>query len=605
MIRRNVSVCKADFLRYSVTVRKLEGLSASRGIAIGPAFRLGEAPQATVPRRAISPEEAADELGRFDSALEAARQELLLLRDERNRDQSGILDAHLMMLSDPEFIPLVRKSLETRLLNAEAVLSDSVDEAAAVLRSAGDEYLAERAVDIEDAFGRVLGHLSRSSSLSGATGVSRTVSNLFVPPGSILIARNMKPSETLSLRDSGIAGIALEEGGATSHVAILARSWGIPAVMGARGVLGAVEDGEEIVLDAIDGLVVLSPGPDLLSSYRTRASLSGKEGAAARERKPFRSSDRLETADGVTVRLHANIALPGETAEAMDEGAAGIGLFRSEFVFLSSADLPDEEAQFEAYRSALDLAEGCPVVIRTLDAGADKAIGEQLDVFEKNPLLGWRAIRYCLDRRDLFRTQLRALLRASAFGDLRVLFPMISCVEELDAALEVFEEAKAELSAEGIAFRDKLKVGVMVEIPAAAVCADLLAKKADFLSIGTNDLVQYTMAVDRENSRVAHLFDHFNPAVLRLVDATIKAGRRARVGVSMCGEMAGEPAAVLLLLGMGLRDFSMSPSRIESVRELVSKANAADAEELARAALSLSAAREIRKLVQERLKNYG
>ncbi len=603
MIRRNASVCKADFLRYSDTVRKLEGLSASRGIAIGPAFRLREAPKANVTRRAISPEDAPGELRRFDAALEASRQDLLLLRDERNRDQSGILDAHLMMLSDPEFIPLVRKSIETRLFNAEAILSDSVGEAAGALRSTGDAYLAERAVDIEDAFGRVLGHLAKSSDSTGSAG--RAVSGIFVPPGSILIARNMKPSETLSLRDSGIAGIALEEGGSTSHVAILARSWGIPAVMGARGICGAVADGEEIVLDAIDGLVVLSPGPDVLSAYRSRASLSAADESARRDRPFVPSPDHVETADGVAVRLLANIALPEEAADAMDEGASGIGLFRSEFIFLASSSLPGEEDQFEAYRSAVERANGKPVVIRTLDSGADKAIGEQLDVFEKNPLLGWRAVRYCLDRRDFFRVQLRALLRASAFGDLRVLFPMISCVEELDATLEVLDEAKGELASEGVAYRDRLKVGIMIEIPAAAVCADLLAAKVDFFSIGTNDLVQYTMAVDRENPRVAHLFDYFNPAVLRLIDATLKAGARAHIGVSMCGEMAGEPAAVLLLLGMGLRDFSMAPSRIASVSELVGKVSVADAEELARAALALSAAREIRKLVQERLKNYG
>ncbi len=583
MIRRIASVCKADFLRYSGKVRKLEGLSASRGIAIGPAFIFGEEALPEIPRTAIEPGETAAEWSRFEAALEASKQEILLLRDERNRDQSGILDAHLMMLSDPEFIPRIKRSLETTLVNVEAVLSDAVAEAAAMLRSTGDDYLAERAVDIEDAFARVQGNLAkRSPRVAGQARASSA--STFIPPGSILVARAMRPSEALSLRDSGVAGIVLEEGGATSHVAILARSWRIPAVMGARGAVELVSDGVETILDANDGLVLVAPGNDLVSSYRARMTRIDKDLESKASSRVLSRDAPLTTACGERVNLLANIALAEEAALAIEDGAVGIGLYRSEFLFLGSRGLPHEETQFAAYRAAVELSRGAPVVVRTLDAGADKALDEQIELAEKNPLLGWRAVRFCLDRKDVFRTQLRALLRASAFGDLRIMFPMISCVEELDAALDALDEARSELAAAKVPFRKGLKVGIMIEIPAAAACADLLAKKVDFMSIGTNDLIQYTMAVDRENSRVAHLFDCYQPAVLRLIDATIRAGERTRTSVSMCGEMAHDPAAVFLLLGMGLRNFSMASERIGAVRDLVERVTLADAQELARSA---------------------
>ena len=507
-----------------------------------------------------------------------------------------------MMLGDPDFIPKIRNDLSRKLLNVEAVMKDAVEESAGVLRATGDSYLAERAVDIEDAFDRVMGHVLQARR-EGHRGQTQVSPSRFIPPGTILVAKNLKPSEALSIRDSGITGIVLEEGGATSHVAILARSWRIPAVMGVRGIIDETADGEEIILDAEDGVVVLEPGTDLAASYRSRLS-GGRPRSESEAELLSIAKAPAKTRDGTLLTLRANIALADEAVSARTQGALGVGLFRSEFFFLGSDVTPDEETQFEAYRRAVEGMKGEPVVIRTLDAGGDKMLGEQADLAEKNPLLGWRAVRYCLDRRDLFRTQLRALLRASHYGDLRIMFPMISSVEELDSALEVLEEAKAECAEAGQAFTRRIKTGIMIEIPAAAVCADLLAKKADFMSIGTNDLIQYTMAVDRENAKVAHLYDCYNPAVLRMIRMTIEAGRKARVDVSMCGEMAGDPAAVFLLMGMGLRNFSMSPALIGPVKELVRKVSLADAEVLAAAALELSAAREIRKLVQERMKTY-
>jgi phosphotransferase system enzyme I (PtsI) len=581
-------------------VKRLEGLSASRGIVIGPVFCLADEVPVSIPHFSITAREVDAHWKRFEDSLETAKGELTLLRDERNKEQSAILEAHLMMLSDPEFIPQIKKSLETRLLNIETVLKSKVDEAAGMLRAMGDAYLSERAVDIEDAFGRVMGHLLGASGKNRAgTGPSR-----FVPPGAIIASRNIKPSSALALKDSGIAGIMLEEGGATSHVAILARTWRIPAVMGVRGLMDSVADGEKVILDATDGIVIQDPPGDVIDSYRARLSVDVRQQAETAVERSMLVAAKAETTDGTQVSLRANIASADEALSALGEGADGVGLFRSEFLFLETDSLPDEETQYKAYRAAVENMKGKPVVIRTLDAGADKMLAEQQGLAEKNPLLGWRAVRFCLDRRDLFKTQLRALLRAGVHGDLRVMFPMISNVEELDAVLDVLEESRSELSRDKAAFNAKVKVGIMIEIPAAAVCADILAKKADFMSIGTNDLTQYTMAVDRENPKVAHLFDCYNPAVLRLVRHTIEAGKASRSEVSMCGEMAGDPGAALLLLGMGLRTFSMAPTLIAQVKDIVRKVSISEAEELASAALELSCAREIRKLVQERLKTY-
>jgi len=582
------------------TVRKLEGLSASRGIAIGPVFCLADETPAAIPRYPIRESDAETHWLRFEAALEESRNELSLLKDDGNKEQSLILGSHLMMLSDPEFIPQIKKALFSQLFNIESVLKQKVDEAAGMLRSTGDAYLAERAVDIEDAFDRVTAHLVSPSAKQKSSGQKTR----FIPPGAILAARNLKPSETLALKDSGIVGIILEEGGATSHVAILARSWHLPAVMGVRGLLDGLVDGQETILDAVDGLVIVDAQPETVAAYRSRSRSDKRlEAETAIERFALVTA-RCETTDGTMLTLRANIALAGEAAAALEEGAEGVGLFRSEFLFLGSDEFPDEDTQFEAYRTAVEDMAGAPVIIRTLDAGADKMVGEQMDLAEKNPLLGWRAVRYCLDRRDLFKTQLRALLRASTFGDLRIMFPMISTVDELDAVLAVLAECRTECLRDGITFNTGLKVGIMVEIPSAAVCADLLARKADFMSIGTNDLIQYTMAVDRENPKVAHLYDCYNPAVLRLIAQTIEAGKKTGTEVSMCGEMAGDPAAVFLLAGMGLRSFSMAPTLITQVKEFIRKVSITDAESLAKAAFELSSAHDIRNLVQEKTNTY-
>ena len=604
MIRRFQSVCKAHFLEYSGYVITLEGLSASRGLVMGPVFCLADGEPAEIPRYEIHPGEVSLQWERLQSALERSRSELSLLMQDRTREQTEIIEAHVMMLNDPDFIPRIKSLLEEKLVNVETVLHEAVQENVNILRSTGDSYLAERAVDIEDAFDRVMRHLLRDPSpeTGGPRGTGST--SRFVPPGTILVARNIMPSEAITLRDAGILGIVLEEGGATSHVAILARAWRIPAVMGVRGILDAVADGDEVILDGGDGLVIVAPPSDIAASYRARLTLEGAGRKDTDEDHLRLVREPSETSDGTPVTLRANIALSEEAVTAKEEGAAGIGLFRSEFLYLAQRDIPDEETQYRAYTAAVEAMDGSPVIIRTLDSGADKMLSEQKDQGEANPLLGWRAVRYCLDRRELFKEQLRALLRAGSHGDLRIMFPMISSVEELDAVLDVLEEAKMECKRAGVVYNSRIKTGIMIEIPAAAVCADLLAQKCDFMSIGTNDLVQYTLAVDRENARVAHLFDPFNPAVLRMILQTIQAGRNTRTEVSMCGEMAGDPAAVVLLLGMGLRSFSMAVPNIAPVKEMIRRVSLRDAVELAQTAMGLSAAREIRMLVEERIKSY-
>ncbi|HHU36140.1 MAG TPA: phosphoenolpyruvate--protein phosphotransferase [Treponema sp.] len=583
---------------------KLEGLSASRGLVMGPAFCLADGPPAEIPRYSISPSDVVLHWNRLQSALEQSRSELSLLMQDRTREQTAILEAHAMMLGDTEFFSQIQKTFEEKQINIEAALHDAVQESVKMLCTTGDSYLAERAVDIEDAFDRVMRHLLRDTANESKEKRGTGSSSRFVPPGTILIARNIKPSEAITLRDTGIVGIILEEGGATSHVAILARAWHIPAVMGVRGILDAVSDGDEVLLDGNDGLVIIAPSSDVAASYRARISYeipSDKEADAEQVRL---LKQPAKTKDGTTVVLRANIALAEEAEEAREEGASGIGLFRSEFLYLSQRRSPNEETQYAAYSRAVESMGEKPVVIRTLDVGADKMLAEQQDLAETNPLLGWRAVRYCLDRQELFKEQLRALLRASDHGDLRIMFPMISSVEELDAVLELLEEAKVECKNAGHAYNSRVKTGIMIEVPSAAVCADLLAQKCDFMSIGTNDLIQYTLAVDRENARVAHLYDGYNPAVLRLILQTIQAGRNTGTPVSMCGEMAGDPSAVFLLLGMGLQCFSMAVPNLGPVKELIRKVSLKDAVELAETAMELSAAREIRMLVEERIKNY-
>ena len=569
----------------------LKGVPVFPGVVLAEFFLREESARAPVPARRIECSEVEAETRRFLRALELARDEITFLQEGGSDAQREVLGAQVLMLSDPEFIPLVRAAIETQLVNVEAALADCIDTSVAALRASGDAFLAERAADIEDAFGRVMQKLL----LGGSPGASQSGSSLSQKSlsGKILAARNIAPSEVVSLKRSGIAAIIMEEGGPACHVAVLAKSWGIPAVLGVSGLVNALKalpKGAQLLVDGAGGEVIVNPSKEDEEKCAQSAP-AYKEKAAAKGRKRL----KCETADGVPFSLLANIASPDECADAfLIEGISGVGLFRTEFLFLQGGELllADEQTQFEAYRAAAQDCGGRPLTIRTMDLGGDKSLLSQSKLREKNPLLGWRALRYCLSERDAFRKQLKAILRASVFGDIRVMFPMVTSVSELDAALSILEEAKDACRAEGAPFDEGIKAGAMIEVPSAAVCADLIARRAAFMSIGTNDLIQYTMAADRENPKVAYLYDSFEPAVLRLIQRVIQCGKNAACEVSLCGEMAGNPLMACLLFGLGLRKFSMAAGVAEAVAAALSSFEERLLEECAQKALECATGKE-------------
>ena len=563
---------------------ELKGIPVFPGVVMAEFFLHEESACAPIPIRSIGRGEVKAEAARFLQALELARDEIAVLQEGGGEAQREILGAQGLMLSDPEFIPLVNAAIESRLVSAESALRFCIDTSVSALRASGDAFLAERAADIEDAYGRVMQKLvlgRKPREAQAGSGLSAKSLE-----GKILAARNIAPSEAVSLKRSGIAAIVMEEGGAACHVAVLAKSWGIPAVLGVSGLveaLKALPKGGPLLVDGEAGKIIVNPSKEDKEKCSSGLAAS-KEKAAAKERKRL----KCETADGEAFSILANIALPDECADAfLIEGIGGVGLFRTEFLFLQGGELllADEQTQFEAYKAAAVACGGRPLTIRTMDLGGDKALLSQAELREKNPLLGWRALRYCLSERNVFKTQLKAILRASAFGRARVMFPMITSVTELDAALSVLEEAKAACRAEGLSFDEGIKAGAMIEVPSAAVCADLIARRVAFMSIGTNDLIQYTMAADRENPKVAYLYDCFEPAVLRLIQNVIQSGKNAACEVSLCGEMAGDPLAACMLFGLGLRKFSMAAGAAETVAGALSGFKASFLEECAKKAL--------------------
>ena len=566
------------------TSDELKGIPVFPGVVCGEFFIMEESEAASPPVRKIERDQVGIEQNRFQRALALARDEIAFLQEGGSDAQREILGAQVLMLSDPEFLPVVMAAIESRLVNAEAALRSCIDTSVAALRASGDDFLAARAADIEDAFGRVMQKLMLAAAPHEAQG-----NGGFLPQsleGKILAARNIAPSVAVSLKRLGIASIIMEEGGPSCHVAVLAKSWKIPAVLGVSGLtkaLKALPKGSRLLVDGESGKVIVNPSIEDEEKCR-KAAPASKEKSSAKGRKRL----KCETADGVPFSLLANIATPDECADAfLMEGISGVGLFRTEFLFLQGGELllADEQTQFEAYRAAAVACGGRPLTIRTMDLGGDKALLSQAELREKNPLLGWRALRYCLSEREAFKTQLKAILRASAFGCARVMFPMVTTVAELEAALSILEEAKEACRAQGAPFDEGIKAGAMIEVPSAAVCADLIAKRVDFMSIGTNDLIQYTMAADRENPKAAYLHDPFEPAVLRLIQHVIQCGKDAACEVSLCGEMAADPLAACLLFGLGLRKFSMSASSAEAVAAALSSLEAPFLEECAKKAL--------------------
>jgi len=551
----------------------LKGIPGAPGIGIGTAQVLKK--ELDIPRFAL--EDSKEELDRFYRALDQSKQQVsqLLERASKNgnKDVADIMQAHLMMLDDPEFLAKVKESIENEKLNAEFAVWSVGQEYIQFFEQMTDEYLKARAADLKDITERIIRNL---------TGTLLDLSQL--PQNTVLVARDLAPSDTAQIDREHVVGLVTDEGGPTSHVAIMARSFQIPAVVGTKNATGEIKNGDLLVVDGNEGIVEVNPAEDSLKNYEQKQLQWKKEQSDLGELITVPSV----TKDGAQVKLEANIGRPEEVEIALKFGAEGVGLFRTEFLFMDRNTLPSEEEQFEAYKKALEGMRGQVVTIRTLDIGGDKDLPYLGLQRENNPFLGWRAIRYCLDRRDVLKTQLRAILRASVYGKAAVMFPMISSVEEVVKAKEVLEEAKAELREEGQPFDEHVKVGIMVEIPSAAVAADLLAPEVDFFSIGTNDLTQYTLAVDRDNEKVREYYNPLHPAVLRLIKRVIDVGNTFGKEVAMCGELAGDDKATEILLGLGLQVFSMTPSSIPRVKKVVLSTNNEEAQAIAKKAAALA-----------------
>ncbi|MGZ0042479.1 phosphoenolpyruvate--protein phosphotransferase [Paenibacillus ottowii] len=564
---------------------KISGIAASAGIAIARAFIL-EHPNYAVERRAVGDVEA--EIARLDAALAESQTELESIKEKTLRElgekKAEIFASHLLILNDPELIDPVKAKIRDEQLNADYALDEVATQFISMFENMKSAYLQERASDMRDVTKRVLNHLLGVHFVSPAEIAEET----------IVLAEDLTPSDTAQLNREFVKGFATNIGGRTSHSAIMARSLEIPAVVGTKNILSQAKSGDLIIVDGLDGHVFVNPTEEIVAEYRA------KQVAYDKQREEWRKlrGEATVSVDGVHVELAANIGTPNDVAGVLDNGGEGVGLYRTEFLYMGRDKLPSEEVQYTAYKTVLEKMEGKPVVVRTLDIGGDKEL-PYLDLpKEMNPFLGFRAIRLCLDRQDIFRTQLRALLRASVHGNLRVMFPMIATLNEFREAKAVLLEEKEKLVAEGVAVSEEIQLGIMVEIPSTAVLADQFAKEVDFFSIGTNDLIQYTMAADRMNERVSYLYQPYNPSILRLVKMVIDAAHREGRWVGMCGEMAGDATAIPLLLGLGLDEFSMSATSILPARSQISKLSRADMEKLAAKALDMQTAEQVVELVQ-------
>lgn len=567
----------------------LQGIAASPGIAVGQAF-LYEKEDFWIEERTIPEGEVEREVDKFLNVMEDVRGELRETKErilrELGEEAAKILDAHLAMVEDRAIIDETVERIRRERKNAEFAFFRTLRKVVKALKASDDPYLRERMYDVLDVQRRVASRLMGEPSPSLAHLESEVV----------VVAHNLTVSDTAHMHRRHVLGLATELGGSTSHAAILAHALNIPAVVGVEGITELVEPGDTVVVDGYRGVVHVNPDEEAIETYlkRRQALLEQEARLSALRDLP------AETADGRRVSLEANIEFPEEVRTCLEVGAEGIGLYRTEFLFLVHPHLPSEEEQFQVYRKVVEGMAPRPVVIRTLDLGGDK-LG--MSSSEANPFLGWRAIRVSLVRKEVFLEQLRAILRASEFGSVKIMFPMISGIEEFLEAREMVERAKLQLRQEGACFRDP-PVGAMIEVPSAALVADRLAREADFFSIGTNDLVQYTIAVDRGNDKVAYLFDPFHPAVLRLIYETIEAGHGHDIPVALCGEMASDPLATPVLLGMGLDSFSMNPKAIPEVKEMIRRSTSSEAREVARKVLAMHSGRDVREFLSEMYKEY-
>ncbi len=570
------------------------GVACSPGLAIAKAYILEE-PEITIDQSPIEKSGTEAEVKRLEKIFDQSREQLEAVYEKTlmsvGEAEAEIIQAHQMILEDPVFYEEIRDAINHELLRAEYAVDKKVKEQVAMFEQIEDAYLRERAADVRDVGNRLL---------KNALGIEiKDISSM--KENVVVVGKDITPSLMATLDRNHVKGIVAEVGGATAHTAILARNMEIPAILGAAGVLQQVKDGQILIIDGSKAEITIGPDEEEIKKTDERIKKSQEVKKELQKIKDAKS----ETKDGHPIELMANIGLPMDAEKAQEYGAEGVGLFRTEFLYMDRSCPPDEEEQFDAYKKVLSDMEGRPVIIRTLDVGGDKEIPYFNLGKEDNPFLGYRAIRICLEDQELFKIQLRAILRASVYGKALIMFPMISGVEEVVKAKAVLKEAKEELKERGQEFDDEIKVGIMIEIPSAAITADLFAGEIDFFSIGTNDLTQYTLAVDRGNVKVSPLYNSFQPALLRLYKNVVEASKRSGTFAGMCGELAGNPLAALLLLGMGFHELSMSPSSILKVRKIVTSVNMEYAEKVADYAMGLKSAADIEVYLKEELERLG
>ena len=564
----------------------LTGIAASNGFGFGKASILVE-PDLSFEKQTIDHVE--DEIERLKAALDHTQDDLTKIRElvskKQGEENAAIFDAHLLVIQDPELIGSIESKITDEKINAEAALKEQSDMFVTMFESMDNEYMRERAADIKDVSNRIMSHLLKVTLPNPG----------LIEEESILIAIDLTPSDTAQMNKDVVKGFVTDIGGRTSHSAIMARSMEIPAIVGTSNATAEIQEGDYLIVDGNNGEVIINPSDEEIEKYKQlAASFEAKKAEWA-----LLKDEPSISKDGVQVELAANIGSPNDVDSVLNNGSEGIGLYRTEFLYMESNNFPTEEEQFEAYKTVLENMDGKPVVVRTLDIGGDKTLDYWKLPEEMNPFLGLRAVRLALQEEDIFRTQLRALLRASVYGNLKIMFPMIATLDEFRKAKALLDDEKKNLQTEGIDISDSIEIGIMVEIPSTAVMADQFAKEVDFFSIGTNDLIQYTLAADRMNEAVSYLYQPYNPAILRLVKSVIEAGHAEGKWAGMCGEMAGDEIAIPLLLGLGLDEFSMSATSVLQARSQIKDLKQSDMKELAEKALAASTSEEVVELVKQ------
>jgi phosphotransferase system enzyme I (PtsI) len=565
-----------------------KGISVSPGIVEGKVFLFKEE-KLSVPKYTISVGQVKAELQRFFTALDNAAQEILNMKEKYShqmaKEEKKLLDSHVLMLHDPVFKEDITKKVQEKRLNVEWILLQVIENIIEKVNSSTDSYLKERSADIHDVSQRVMRHLLLHERISLAD-LSEEV---------VIIAHNLLPSDAISMNKKMVKAIALDLGSKTSHTAIIAKSFAIPAVLGLSNLSQNVKSGDTVIVDGNQGVVIVDPDKETVKQYKSSQVKWQKH------ERDLQTLNRMqaETIDKRRISIEANIEVTEEVDAVLAHGADGIGLFRSEFLYMSPNSFPSEEEQLRSYRTVLEAMNGKSVTIRTLDLGGEKVM-PGFDVgTEDNPILGWRAVRFCLAKPEIFKAQLRAMLRASVYGNLKIMFPMISGIEELLKTLDILDQLRKELRIAKIPFKEDIPVGVMIEVPSAALISEILAQKVDFFSIGTNDLIQYTIAVDRNNERIAYLYDPFHPGVLKLIKMVIDNAHAAGIPVGMCGEMAGDPFSAVVLLGLGLDQFSMSAFSIPEIKRIIRSVTMQEAKELVDAIMKMKFSQDIDDYVRD------